>query len=147
MPIFASLFLIVCLSSLGLPGTNGFVGEFLILVGTFMVNKTFAVLATAGIIIAAVYLLWMYKRMMFGTITREENRKLVDLDLREVVALVSIIIFIFWIGIYPSTFTVKTEASVNQLIQRVEKAQVKLEQNHRALDFKNILSLISSNNK
>jgi NADH-quinone oxidoreductase subunit M len=85
--------------------------------------------------------------MMFGTITNEENRKLVDLDLREVVALVSIIIFIFWIGIYPRTFTGKTEASVNRLIQRVEKAQVKLEQDNRALDFKNILSLISSNNK
>ena len=147
MPIFASLFLIVCLSSLGLPGTNGFVGEFLILVGTFMVNKTFAVLGTAGIIIAAVYLLWMYKRMMFGTITHEENRKLVDLDLREVVALISIIIFIFWIGIYPSTFTQKTEASVNHLIQRVKKAQVNLQLENRVLDFKSFLSFLADDNK
>lgn len=142
MPIFASLFMIVCLSSLGLPGTNGFVGEFLILIGTFMVNKTFAVLGTAGIILAAVYLLWMYKRMMFGTITREENRKLIDLDLREIVALVSIILFIFWIGIYPHTFTQKSEASVQHLIQRVEKAELKLQQERRVWNIKGILSFI-----
>src|SRR5438132_13797838 len=83
VPAMSALFLIVCLSSLGLPGLNGFVGEFLILVGAFQVHRLAAVLATAGIIFAAVYLLWMYQRVVFGPVTREENRRLVDLSARE----------------------------------------------------------------
>ncbi len=126
MPVFAALFMIVCLSSLGLPGTNGFVGEFLILLGTFKVTKTFAVLGTAGIIFAAVYLLWMYKRVMFGPITRKENETLTDLEPREIGILLAVILFIFWIGVYPSTFMNKTEATVLKLIQQVEKARVEL---------------------
>jgi NADH-quinone oxidoreductase subunit M len=81
-PALSALFLIVSLSSLGLPGLNGFVGEFLILLGAFQVNRAVAVLATAGIIFAAVYLLWMYQRVCFGEVTREENRRLPDLTPR-----------------------------------------------------------------
>ncbi len=131
MPVFATLFLIVCLSSIGLPGTNGFVGEFLILVGTFKVSHTFAILGTAGIIFAAVYLLWMYRRVMFGPVTLDENRKLIDLDGREIGSLLAVIVFIFWIGIYPSTFTSKTEATVVHLIQKVEKARAELKTEKR----------------
>ncbi len=81
MPIFAVFFLVVMFSSIGLPGLNGFVGEFLILLGTFEYNRCFAVLAASGIILGAVYMLWMYQRVMYGEITHEENRHLSDLSL------------------------------------------------------------------
>ncbi len=131
MPVFAALFMIVCLSSLGLPGTNGFVGEFLILLGTFKVTKLFAVLGTAGIIFAAIYLLWMYRRVMFGPLTRDENRNLIDLNGREIGTLLAIVLFIFWIGIYPSTFMNKTEATVVKLIEKVQQGRVQLYENNR----------------
>ena len=83
IPAFSVIFLVVCLSSVGLPGLNGFVGEFLILLGAFQVNRLAAVLATSGIIFAAVYLLWMYQRVCFGEVTHEANRRLTDLTLRE----------------------------------------------------------------
>ncbi len=83
VPALSVLFLIVCLSSVGLPGLNGFVGEFLILLGAFQVDRTAAVLATSGIIFAAVYLLWMYQRVIFGVVTKEANRRLPDLSVRE----------------------------------------------------------------
>ena len=120
VPAMSALFLIVCLSSLGLPGLNGFVGEFLILVGAFQVHRLAAVLATAGIIFAAVYLLWMYQRVVFGPVTREENRRLVDLSAREWVILAPVLALIFWIGVYPVAFTSKTEASVQALITQVQ---------------------------
>ncbi|HYB69465.1 MAG TPA: Fe-S-binding domain-containing protein, partial [Candidatus Bathyarchaeia archaeon] len=112
------------LSSLGLPGLNGFVGEFLILLGTFQVSRGYAVVATAGIIFAAVYLLWMYQRVCFGEVTREANRRLSDLSLREWAVLVPVLVFIVWIGVYPTTFTTMTEPSVQALITQVQsKAQ------------------------
>ena len=120
IPAFSSLFLVVSLSSLGLPGLNGFVGEFLILLGAFQVNRALAVLATAGIILAAVYMLWMYQRVAFGEITHEENRNLPDLTPREWAVLLPVLLFIVWIGVYPVAFTGKTEASVQALIAAVE---------------------------
>jgi NADH-quinone oxidoreductase subunit M len=125
MPAFSALFLVVSLSSLGLPGLNGFVGEFLILLGTFQVNRLLAVVATAGIILAAVYMLRMYQRVIFGEITHEENRRLSDLTSREWAVLVPVLFFIVWIGVYPLPFTSKTEVSVQALIAEVEsKASV-----------------------
>ncbi len=120
IPAFSVLFLIVSLSSLGLPGLNGFVGEFLILVGAFRWSPRVAVLATTGIIFAAVYMLWMYQRVVFGEITREENRRLTDLSAREWAVLVPVLVLIVWIGVYPTTFTGVTEASVNALIAQVQ---------------------------
>ena len=120
VPAFSALFLIVSLSSLGLPGLNGFVGEFLILVGAFQWSRPVAVLATAGIIFAAVYMLWMYQRVIFGEVTREENRRLTDLSTREWVVLLPVLLFIVWIGVYPITFTGLTEASVQALIAQVQ---------------------------
>ena len=120
VPALSVLFLIVTFSSIGLPGLNGFVGEFLILVGAFQVHRPAAVLATTGIIFAAVYLLWMYQRVIFGEVTHEENRRLPDLSLREWVILVPVLVFIVWIGVYPVTFTGKTEASVQALISQVQ---------------------------
>jgi NADH-quinone oxidoreductase subunit M len=125
IPAFSALFLVVCLSSLGLPGLNGFVGEFLVLVGAFTVNKWLAAAATTGIIFAAVYLLWMYQRVAFGEIRHEANRRLADLTPREWAVLVPLLVFIVWIGVYPKTFTSKTEATVQALIAEVEsKASV-----------------------
>ena len=119
VPAYSAVLLIVSLSSLGLPGLNGFVGEFLILVGTFRVQPWLAGLATTGIIFAAVYLLWMYQRVAFGEIRKNENRALPDLTLREWAVLVPVLLFIFWIGIYPLPFTDVTEASVRALIDQV----------------------------
>jgi NADH-quinone oxidoreductase subunit M len=120
LPALSALFLIVCLSSLGLPGLNGFVGEFLILLGAFQVDRAVAVLATTGIIFAAVYLLWMYQRVFFGAITKEVNRRLPDLSGREWAVLVPILLVIVWIGVYPASFTGMTEASVQALIAQVQ---------------------------
>jgi NADH-quinone oxidoreductase subunit M len=121
MPVFATFFMIVTLSSIGLPGLNGFVGEFLILIGTFKSNVVYAVFAATGVIFAAVYMLWMFQRVMFGEITKEENRNLKDLSLREIGVLVPILIFIFWIGLYPKTFLGKTEASVQHFLNEFNK--------------------------
>ena len=118
MPIFAVFFLVVTLSSIGLPGLNGFVGEFLILVGAFQASKVFAIFATTGVILGAVYMLWMFQRVMFGTITREVNRTLGDLNAREIGILVPIVILIVWIGVYPSSFLRTSEASVQQTLSR-----------------------------
>ena len=124
IPAFSVLFLIVCLSSVGLPGLNGFVGEFLILLGAFQVDRLAAVLATSGIIFAAVYLLWMYQRVCFGDVTTEANRRLTDLTPREWAVLLPVLLFIVWIGVYPTTFTAMTEPSVQALITQVQsKAQ------------------------
>ncbi len=120
VPLFAAFFMVVTLSSIGLPGLNGFVGEFLILLGAFKVNKTFAVLAATGVILAAVYMLWMFQRVMFGKVTREANRKIADMNLREIAYMLPIILFIVWIGVYPQPFLRKMDASVKHLIHQVE---------------------------
>ena len=125
IPAFSALFLVVVLSSLGLPGLNGFVGEFLVLVGAFQVSPWLAALATTGIIFAAVYLLWMYQRVVFGEVTRAENARLTDLSAREWAVLVPVLLFIVWIGVYPAAFTGKTEATIAALLAQVEsKASV-----------------------
>jgi NADH-quinone oxidoreductase subunit M len=125
IPAFSALFLIVSLSSLGLPGLNGFVGEFLILVGAFQVSGWLAALATTGIIFAAVYLLWMYQRVVFGEVRHEANRRLTDLTPREWAVLAPVLLLIVWIGVYPKPFTGKTEAAVQALIAQVQiKASV-----------------------
>jgi len=120
VPAFSAVFLVVVLSSLGLPGLNGFVGEFLILVGAFQRSPWLAAVATSGIIFAAVYLLWMYQRVIFGDVTHEANRGLRDLTTREWAVLVPVVVLIVWIGVYPAAFTGKTETTVEALIAQVE---------------------------
>jgi NADH-quinone oxidoreductase subunit M len=120
MPVFATLFMIVMLSSIGLPGLNGFVGEFLVLVGTFLAHRTYAVLAATGVVLAAVYMLWMYQRVMFGPCDKTENQRLRDINVREILVLVPIVALILWIGVYPRPFLKKTEASVKALLETVE---------------------------
>jgi len=124
MPIFAAFFMVVTLSSIGLPGLNGFVGEFLILVGTFKAKTVYAILAATGIILAAAYMLWMYQRVMFGELTKPENKVLKDLSAREILVLSSVTLFIVWIGLYPQTFLSRMEPTVkNYLVQVQAKYQ------------------------
>lgn len=127
MPLFAVFFMIFTLSSIGLPGLNGFVGEFLILLGTFVKIKTqwmfglYAVLAASGVIFAAVYMLWMFQRVMFGEVTNPKNLGLKDLCAREVAVLVPLVIFCVWIGVYPNTFLRPMEPAVKEFIAQVEQ--------------------------
>jgi len=119
MPFYATTFLIVALSSLALPGLNGFVGEFLILVGSFKYNIILTVFAALGVILAAVYLLWMYQRVMFGKITDDKNSSLSDLSLREKWVIVPLIALIIFIGVYPKPILERVEPSVTHLLNQV----------------------------
>jgi NADH-quinone oxidoreductase subunit M len=123
MPIFATIFMIVALSSIGLPGLNGFVGEFLILLGTFKTNMVYAAVGATGVIFAACYMLWMFQRVMFGTVTHEENRELKDLTGREIAIFIPLLLFIVWIGVYPNTFLNKTKATTENFLAKMEKAK------------------------
>jgi len=125
IPAFSALFLVVSLSSMALPGLNGFVGEWLILVGAFQVNRVLAAIATTGMIFAAVYLLWMVERVVFGPLRNDANARLADLSRREWALLVPVLVLIVWIGVYPAWFTGKTEATIDALIAEVQsKASV-----------------------
>jgi NADH-quinone oxidoreductase subunit M len=126
MPRFALCFLIVTMSSIGLPGLNGFVGEFLILAGTFRVHKGFAIAATLGIVLAAVYMLWMWQRVMWGEGRRSQHPGLVDLRPREVAMLVPVILLILWIGLFPNHLLRRMDASVAHLLRQVTAPHAEL---------------------
>jgi NADH-quinone oxidoreductase subunit M len=120
MPIYAAFMLIVMFSSVGLPGLNGFVGEFLILTGAFQANVGYAAFAASGVVLSAIYLLWMYQRVMTGPVTTDENKSLKDLSAREITLLAALVGFIFWIGVYPKTFLDPIQASVMQLLNLIK---------------------------
>ena len=126
MPIYAALTLIVSLSSMGLPGLNGFIGEFTILLGAFgseaIGSPWFAGLAAAGVILAAVYILFMFQKMFLGPVDKEENRRLLDLNWREIATLVPLLIFIFWIGLYPKPFFALIAPAVDKVVAIVQNA-------------------------
>jgi len=136
MPVFAVMFMIATLASIGLPGLNGFVGEFLILNGSFSstlyANKTFAVLAALGVILAAVYMLWMYQRVMFGPITNKVNEKLLDLNAREIGLLIPLVIFMVWIGVRPLDFTKYSEEWVENFVSVTEDKSLSVLQSSNA---------------
>jgi NADH-quinone oxidoreductase subunit M len=121
MPVFAACFGVVVMSSIGLPMLNGFVGEFLILLGAYLAAPRFAVVATSGVVLAAVYMLWMYRRVMFGPVEKAENRGLIDLDLREKVVMVALLLPIAWIGVYPDPLLRRIEPSVIELMRELEQ--------------------------
>jgi NADH-quinone oxidoreductase subunit M len=123
MPVYATLFAIIMLSSMGLPGLNGFIGEFLILVGAFKANYLWAAFAVSGIVLGAAYMLWLYQRTMFGALENPKNAALQDLSPREMTTLVPIVIMCFWIGLYPSPFLNRMEASVNFILARIHNEQ------------------------
>lgn len=133
MPVFAVMFMIATLASIGLPGLNGFVGEFLILNGSFIstlyANKVFAVLAALGVILAAVYMLWMYQRVMFGPVTNKVNEKLQDINAREIGLLIPLVIFMVWIGVRPLDFTKYSEEWVENFVTVTEGKSISVLQN------------------
>jgi len=121
MPVFSAFFLIFMLSSIGLPGLNGFVGEVLCIFGVFKTSKILAILGVTTIILAAAYLLWMFQRVMQGPIENEKIFSFKDLNKREIIYFVPIVIMVFWMGIYPKPFLRKMDASVTHLINQVKK--------------------------
>ncbi|PIE65499.1 MAG: Fe-S-binding domain-containing protein [Deltaproteobacteria bacterium] len=148
MPVFTVLFLIVTMSSIGLPGTNGFAGEFLILSGAFldalpvlpgtgigdwpMLAAIMAVVATTGVVLGAIYMLSMVRRVFFGPLTHEENKELKDMTMRERITLAPMIAGIFVIGLFPTLLTSYTTASVAKLVGEV-RPRVQLVRNTRAM--------------
>ncbi len=120
MPIFATLLTIVCLSSIGVPGTNGFIGEFLVLIGSYRTQPIFAVIAATAVIFAAAYLLWALQRIIYNPLTKPENKSLLDLNWREIGLLVPLIFAIVWLGVYPKPVLEKTQAAASRLVRQVE---------------------------
>src|SRR6267142_1090450 len=119
MPNFAAIYLIISLSSLGMPLLNGFIGEFTILQGAFQVSKAWAAWGSLGVVLGAAYLLWLYQRVMFGPVTQSANKELPDLNLREYATLVPLVILAFWIGIYPKPFFALIEKPVQKIVEQV----------------------------
>jgi NADH-quinone oxidoreductase subunit M len=120
MPVFAGAFLFISLASIGLPGLNGFVGEFLVLLGSYLSLPGFAIAAALGVVLAAVYLLWAYQRIFTGPVTLEENRHLPDLGFREVALLAPIVALVLFLGIYPKPALDRVEPAVQGILDRIE---------------------------
>jgi NADH-quinone oxidoreductase subunit M len=116
VPAYTGIFLLVTLSSIGLPGLNGFVGEFLILAGSWKVFPVAVVFAGLGIIVGAVYMLWMFQRVFWNPLIHDENRTLTDVNPRELLALAPLVVLIVWIGVHPTTFLSPMEAAVRSLL-------------------------------
>jgi NADH-quinone oxidoreductase subunit M len=123
MPVFAACFLVIALSSIGLPGLNGFVGEFLILQGTFLSNRAFAIVSASAVILAAVYMLWMYQRVFMGEADKEENRRLGDLCGRELLTIIPLIIMAIWMGVASEGFLRRIDPSVQKIVERVQEVR------------------------
>ncbi|HTC55281.1 MAG TPA: NADH-quinone oxidoreductase subunit M [Candidatus Sulfotelmatobacter sp.] len=123
MPVYATITLIMFLSSMGLPLLNGFVGEYYIMLGAFMENWKWAAWAVPGVVLAAAYLLWLYQRVFFGPVSNPKNEKLQDLTPREVLTFVPLLIMAFWIGLYPKPFLQILDQPVNQIVQNVRAPQ------------------------
>lgn len=119
MPILTAFFAITMFSSIGLPGLNGFIGEFLILVGAFQYNKVFAGISVIGIILGAAYMLWLFQRVFFGPLDKPENKILTDLNAREIAYMVPLVIFMFWIGLYPKPFINIIDPAVMNIVKKV----------------------------
>ncbi len=122
MPVFAAVFLVMTMSSIGLPALNGFIGEVLILQGVYVVNKIWAAVAASGIVLGAAYMLWLYQRTMFGKVENPANAGLKDLSGRELATFVPLIALAVWIGLYPSPFLRRLESSVSRVMARVNTA-------------------------
>jgi NADH-quinone oxidoreductase subunit M len=124
MPVYSTFFIIAVFSSVGLPGLNGFVGEYLTLIGAFtspiLNNWAYSIIGTTGVIFAAIYFLWMYQRVFFGTNDNPSNHTLKDLTKAEWTILVPIVVFILWIGVHPTTFLNVSENSTKKIVNKIE---------------------------
>jgi NADH-quinone oxidoreductase subunit M len=121
MPLFAGAFLFTAFASIGLPGLNGFVGEFFVLIGSYLSLPGYAIAAAFGVVLAAVYLLWAYQRMFTGEITNEANKGLLDLNLREKIILVPLVALVVFLGVYPKPALEIIEPSVDAVLERIEQ--------------------------
>ncbi len=124
IPVFSVIFLVVMLSSIGLPGTNGFIGEFLVMLGAFKREPWWAVIAGLGVILSACYMLWMFQRVVFGPVTHEENRKLSDLTLRERLVFAPLLLLIFWMGVAPQPFLDRMQPALDRTLELTKQRQV-----------------------
>jgi NADH-quinone oxidoreductase subunit M len=122
MPSYALIFMVFMLASVGLPGTSGFVGEFLVIVGAFQVNTWVALLAATGMVLGAAYMLWLYRRVIFGVITKEDLKAMMDVTWREKVVFAPLIVVTLWMGIYPASFLDIMAPSVSALIDNYHAA-------------------------
>lgn len=121
MPKYAFVFMLFTMASVGLPGTSGFVGEFLVIVGTFQASKTFALIAASGMVLGAAYALWLYRRVVFGDLTRSDLKTIVDLDKREQFIFLPLIAIVLWMGIYPAPFFKVLDTPVASLIAHIQQ--------------------------
>jgi NADH-quinone oxidoreductase subunit M len=122
MPVYAAIFMVMMMSSIGLPTLNGFIGELLILQGAFVANIWWAAVAASSLVLGAAYMLWLYQRTMFGKIENPKNEKLPDLNPREIAIFVPLIILAVWIGIYPKPFLERIAPTVNAVVARINPA-------------------------
>jgi NADH-quinone oxidoreductase subunit M len=122
--MFAAILTFVSLSSIGLPGTNGFVGEFLVLIGSFRTYPGLTIIATTGVIFAAVYMLWALQRILFNPLDKPDNEHLTDINKREFALLLPLIAVIIWLGVYPAPVLRRMEGSAQLLVNRVERGSI-----------------------
>jgi len=122
MPKYAVVFMLMTMASVGLPGTSGFVGEFLILVGAYQHSTWLALGLALGMVLGPAYMLLLYRKVVFGKLTREDLKSIKDLNLREVAVFAPLVVLVLWMGIYPSTFTAPIEASVSALVENYQAA-------------------------
>jgi NADH-quinone oxidoreductase subunit M len=120
MPIYAAVFMLFMLASVGLPGTSGFVGEILVLVGAFQRNTWVATLAATGLILGAAYMLWLYRCVVFGKLEKEELKRMPDLSWREIAVFAPLVLVVVWMGVYPNSFLRPMHASVENLVRQYE---------------------------
>jgi NADH-quinone oxidoreductase subunit M len=123
MPAYAFVFMAFMLAAVGLPGTSGFVGEFLILLGTYRVNTTECFLAATALFLGVAYMLYLYRRVIFGTITRADVRRMLDLSWREKLVFAPLIAIVLWMGLYPNSFLGPIRASADHIVHQVAVAQ------------------------
>jgi NADH-quinone oxidoreductase subunit M len=123
MPAYALVFMVFMLASVGLPGTSGFVGEFLVIVGSFQANTWVAFLAATSVVLGAAYMLYLYRRVIFGVITREDLKDILDLSRREILVFAPLIALVMWMGVYPSTFINPIKPAVERVALRFDEAR------------------------
>jgi NADH-quinone oxidoreductase subunit M len=122
MPFYAAAFMVFTLASVGLPGTSGFVGEMLVLVGAYQASTWVAALTATGVVLGAAYMLWLYRRVIFGELEKPELKAILDLDRREIAVFVPLVAAVIWMGVYPSSFLDLMHASVQNLVDNYQAA-------------------------
>ena len=120
MPKYAAVFMLFTMASIGLPGTSGFVGEFLVLLGVYEVAAYIAFIAATGVILGAAYMLWLYRRVVFGELVKEDLKDILDLSKRELLIFAPLVIIVLWMGFYPNTFMDSLHAPVENLLSQLD---------------------------